>query len=109
MNQSTRASGALHGQLEVLGRIDALELVERRGQEIRGDFLVLEEQPEIWIGVDAGAAGDLAVLQLYPAALGLVLQLELRDAITLFQACRELRVHGRACAHGLRDTPQDDR
>jgi hypothetical protein len=80
-----------------------------RGQETRGDFPFLKNSLKIWICVNAGAAGNLAVLQLYPAALGLVLQLELRDAITLFQACRELRVHGRACAHGLRDTPQDDR
>jgi hypothetical protein len=74
-------------------------------RKLEAIFSFLKNSLKSGFGVDAGAAGNLAVLQLYPAAHGLVLQLELRDAVTLFQARCELRIHGRACAHGLRDTP----
>ena len=70
---------------------------------------ILEEDREIRVFMDTAAGGNLAVLELYPTALRFVLELELRNCITLFQAFRELGIYSRARSHCLRNAPKYDR
>ena len=100
--------GTGHRDLEILRRVNALELIERRSQEIRRDLRVLEENREIRVAMNTGTGGDPAVLQLDPPAFRLVFRLKLSDAIAFFQTLLELREYRRAGTHGLRDAPEND-
>ena len=101
--------GAVDADLEVFRGVDALEHVEGGREEALGDRLVLEVEGEVRLRVDALAGAHLAVLELHPAALGLVPQAQLRHQILLCEALGIVGVDPRGGPHGLRNAPQQDR
>ena len=76
----------IHGHLEVFLRVDLVQPVERRRQQISAEGGVLEGDGDVRIGVDAATRGHPAILDLEPAANLLVARHDLGDEIALRQA-----------------------
>ena len=98
-----------HRKLEVLGGVDANQLVEGRGEEFLGDGPVLEDHRKIRILVNARPGADPAVFDPHPAALGVVLQLELGGKVSFLQAFPELGILQPGKPHCLHHAPENQR
>ncbi len=99
---------AVEADLEVLGRVDALEHVERRGQEALGDRRFLKNSVTSGLACRPLPDADLAA-ELDPAAFRHVPQAKLGDQVPFPEPCGVGGVDPRGRPHRLRDAPQQNR
>ena len=98
----------LNGQLEILLRVDLIEPIDRRHQQIGAERGVFEGERHVGVGAQARTRCHLAIADRVPAADLLVARLELRDQVAFLQPCPEGWISPRRVFEQLRQSPQDD-
>ena len=96
------------GELEILLRVDLIEPVDRRHEQIGGDRGGLEGERDFSVGAQPRARRHLAVADRVPTADLLVAGLELRDEVALLEPRAEGRMPPGRVREKLRHPPQDD-
>src|SRR5262249_35632174 len=90
------------GELEILLRVDLVEPVDRRHEQIGGDRGGLEGERDFSVGAQPAARRHLAVADRVPTTDLLVAGLELRDEVALLEPRAEgrmpLAAYARSCA-----------
>ncbi len=97
-----------HAEGEFLLRVDLIEPVDRRRQQRSADRGILEGDRDVRVLQDAGAGGDLAVVEFEPAADLFVAGHELSGEIVLLRPGGELRIAPGGEFQQLRQPEQDD-
>src|SRR5262245_23308832 len=100
--------GPVDRELEILLRVDLVQPVDRRHQQIGAERRGLECQGDVGVAAQPASRGHLAAMDRVPAADLLVARLELRHEVAIL----ETRVEGRMTPGGvpeqLRHSPEDD-
>jgi hypothetical protein len=97
------------GDLEVLLRVDLVQPVDRRRQQLGGQLCGLEREADIGVVAHPRARADLAAPEREPAADGSVHRRDLRDEVALLQPRAEGGMPACGEFQHLRQPEQDER
>jgi len=98
--------GSFQRDVEILHRVDLIELIDRRHQQVGGNGRVLEDQRNIGGCMDPAPRADLAVLEREVAPGGIVQRLDLGGKILLPEPLGELWITTRLVAQRLQQAVQ---